>query len=112
MKNCFILRYKALYFRTYENNISGDLVAFISIVEGGVSMFLQNIGTCLQNYTSSGAKKATVTVAVKRASNLYERNKIRYAEPAAKEVERKHIDVYLRALRKGKKKKKLEKRIR
>jgi hypothetical protein len=46
-----------LYFRTYENNISEGLVAFISIVEDGVSKFLRNVGTCLQNYTSSGAKR-------------------------------------------------------
>jgi len=45
-----------LYFRTYENNISEDLVAFISIVEVGVRKFLRKVGTSLQNYTSSGAK--------------------------------------------------------
>jgi len=45
-----------LYFRTYENNISEGLVAFISIVDVGVSKFLRNVGTCQQNYTSSGAK--------------------------------------------------------
>jgi hypothetical protein len=54
--------------------------------------------------TPDQVQKATVTVTVTRASYFYERNKIRYAEAAATAEERKHTDVCLRALRKGKKK--------